>query len=152
MAAIAVVLLLPNDEARIRRCFERLRKHATKEPGETPISMARDLTGLRALFTDPCTVEAPTVGVSGSLSRHEIVELATRFRFEVNVVVISVDGLTIDVADGNRATARFVGSAAGQLATGEPFGETHDVECVLTKVGGQWLLSECRVMDDIVDE
>jgi hypothetical protein len=144
---VVVVRLFPSEEKKARRQFALLSKCVSKGSRENPITTASKVQKLRALLAENCSLKTHIPEFSGSFTGQELSSLIAQARLQFSNLSAKFYDVEIDFPEEEMATATLTVNVAGTMADGVRIDETHELECVLKKIEGKWLFSECQVVE-----
>lgn len=143
----AVIYFFPTDSKRIKKQFKALEQWAAKEGEENQLVLGRKIQKLRGLLADSIQVDAPAYEAGGTYDANEIAQRATLGRSRYSKIALKFYDLEVDVLDDQTAKVIATGRLTGTSAEGEKLSETHEVDCLLQKVEGSWLLTDVKLVD-----
>lgn len=136
----------PTRERQVKRQLKSLAGWASKAKDEGALAMAQRAGEANRYFAASCTWKAEAYNVSGRFTPEEIsrMALAARYRLEK----ISVRFYDVHVAFPAKDTADVDATVRiqGRSRDGDTINETHEVEGVLKKTDGRWLLEDVTVV------
>jgi hypothetical protein len=154
LAVLAVVTSIANsacflqtEEKKVKKQFRHLSEWASKERGETPITMAQRAQKIGTLFLDPCEFKTHIEPFSEALTPDEISSYAMRGRSLFTVLDLVFYDMKIDLSEERVAKVTVTVKATGRLKDGENIKEIHELECLLKKNEGGWLFSRFEVVE-----
>ena len=143
----AVIYFFPTDSRRVKKQFRALEQWAAKEGEENQLVMGRKIQKLRSVLADSVQVDAPAYEAGGTYDASEIAQRSTLGRSRYSTISLKFYDLEVDILDEQSAKVIATGRLTGTSAEGEKLSETHEVECLLQKVEGKWLLTDVNLVD-----
>ena len=143
IGGVAWFLLRPNEEGKIRKRFQELRRTVDKSAvaEEQEGHAAVKLLTLNNLFTEQVEIRLPGLPENGILSNAELCSFIMNGRRVCTSIDIFVNGLEIEI-DGDTATCRCSATATIQFH-GETYKDRYEVQVGLVKQGRTWRFSSC---------
>ena len=142
-----VFYFFSTDSRRVKKQFRALEQWAAKEGEENQLVLGCKIQKLRALLAGSIQVDAPAYEAGGAYDANEIAQRATLGRSRYSKITLKFYDLEVDILDDQTAKVIATGRLTGTSAEGEKFSETHEVECLLQKVEGSWLLIDVKLVD-----
>lgn len=149
-ATVFLVLLLfcyPTDRRQIKKLFKHLSQWVSKEGQEGPIAMVQLIPEGRKFFADPCELKSDEYGLDESLSPLELAKLAMGARSRFETLSLEFHDLQIGFAEDGQAQVTVTARLTGRGESGEDVQETHEIEGVLQKNEGRWLLTRIKLVE-----
>lgn len=143
----AAIYFFPSEEKRIKKQFSSLSEWISKEPDEKKLTMATKRQNIMSVFAKTCKFEAPAAEVSGTHSPDEIATKAIMARSRFATLSLKFYDLEVDFPQEGMAKVIATAKLTGSATDGEAIEETHEIECVLQKTEGDWLISEVEVVE-----
>jgi len=143
----AFIHFSPSEERKVRKQFGLLSGWASKAQGETPLIMAQKTRKIGTLFAENCGLEVPLYSISGNLTRDEIIGYAARGRLLFSELSLRFYDLTVSFPEEGIAKVSSTARLTGKLNVGENVDETHELQCVLKKIGKRWFFSHMEVVE-----
>lgn len=151
---VAIYLLLPSDERRVRACVEALAAALATPPNEPDLARLTRVAGLRRYFTDAAAVYFADEAHQPVRGRDAIVALVGQSLPMLGPFAVHLDNVRIAIRDGSTvADVHLDGRLVSADGKSEPVViDARSVGLTLAKVGRAWLVSSARVMhqDDAV--
>lgn len=147
LGALTLLLLPQSEEGKVKKQFTLLSKYLSKEPGESPITMAHNLRMLTTFLSETCGLQIPAYSISGNCTAEEITAYAARARAQFSRLSVEFLDLKVRFPEKNTANATLTARATGTSALGESVNEVHELECVLKKTEKKWLLSDVEMVE-----
>jgi hypothetical protein len=144
--AVVLISVIQSDEHRIKRAFGSLAKWASKEEGESNLTMVQKTRSIGSLCAKTCHIEAPETTFSGAYSSQQIAALAARTRIPFTSLSLRFDDLHIELLEKGWATVRATAQLEGIRKRGERLDDTRELECRLQKVEGKWLFTHFELV------
>jgi hypothetical protein len=137
----------PSAERSVKRPFHSLAKWVSKEPGETTFAMARKTQSLGKLFVENCGFKASIISFSGHYSPAEISSYAAQARLHFSQLSLKFHDFEIEFPEKETATVTVTARVRGTSRDGEPMDEVQELHCLLKKTEGEWLFTDCEVVE-----
>jgi hypothetical protein len=147
VAIVAVVYFFPTETRRIKRQFTSFAKWVEKTPEESNLSMVSKLNWIKMAFAETCRFRDPAHDFSGEYPREEIVRQAAGARAHFSKLTLKFADLAVTFPQADIANVTTTATATGISTEGDAFEETHELECILQKIEGNWLLTEVTVVE-----
>ncbi len=148
VAGIGVALyLFPSEEKKVKKQFRLLAEWVSKEPGESPITMAYKIKNIGTLFDETCEFNIPTYSFSGTYTLQEISSYASTVRLSLSQLDLKFYDLVILFPDKGIAKVTLTAKVTGKSGSGETLNEAHEVESLLKKIEKKWLFSKFEVVE-----
>ncbi len=148
LAAISVALyLFPSEEKKVKKQFGLLSEWVSKEPGESPITMAYKIKNIGTLFDGTCEFKIPAYSFSGSYTREEISSYAGSGRLSFSQLDLKFYDFVIAFPDKGIAKVTLTAKVRGKSSSGEYIDEAHELGSVLKKIEKKWLFSKFEVVE-----
>jgi len=144
---IAVVYLFPTDTRRVKRQFTTLANAVSKTPAESNLSMVSKLNQIKLALAVTCRFSDPAHEVSGAYPREEIVQRAAGARAHFSKLGLKFADLHVTFPQVGIATVTTTATVTGTATEGDAFNEVHELECILQKSEGNWLVTEVTVVE-----
>jgi hypothetical protein len=145
-AGAAALMLSRGEKKRIAKRLAQLADVVSKERGDTALKVAFRVQKLPEFFDKPVRLHTKVYHMGGTLSPTEIASEIMRARAMFNTLTLDFHDAEIEIADKTTARLRVTARVTGQLSTREAVDEVQELDCVLRKVDGRWLFSECRAV------
>ena len=144
---VVLIYVLQGEEHKIQRAFSSLAKWASKEEGETNLTMVQKTRSIGSLCEKACHIKAPGTTFSGTYSSQQISALAARARTPFTRLEVRFDDLHIELMGEDGATVRVTAQLMGIRKRGERVDDTRELECRLQKVEGTWLFTHFELIE-----
>jgi len=145
-AGASALLLSGGEKKRIEKRLTQLAGTVSKERGDTALNVALRVQRLPEFFDKPVRLHTQVYHMGGTLSPTEVASEIMRARAMFNTLKLDFYDVDIDVADRTSARLRLTARVTGRLSTSEAIDEVRELECLLRKVDGEWVFSECRAV------
>ena len=143
----ATVFFFPSEDKKVKKQFALLSEWISKDPNESPLTMARKVKNLGTLFAENFELKEPVHPLSGSYTREEITNIALRGRAHFFDLALKFYDLDISFPEEGVARVTVTGRLTGKSSSGEQMDETRELECLLRKIENQWLFSQLEVVE-----
>ena len=147
LAIVVWVYLVQSDTKKIKKQFDSLSKLVSKEPGENPITMATKAKNIATLFAETCELTNPIDGLTETYTPAEMSSYAANSRIAFAELSLNFFDLNVEFPETGLARVTLTGNLKGRLMSGNIIDETREVQCVLKKIGRNWLFSEIEVVE-----
>ncbi len=147
LGILAIWRLFPDEEKKVRKQFDHLAEYASKAGDENPLATASKIKKVVSLFTDPCEVEIPFYSLAGKYNHQEIGVYAAGARSRFAELSFRFDDFTVLFPEKDIAEVQVTGRLTGKQINGEWAHETRELQCLLKKIEGQWLLGRFSVVE-----
>jgi hypothetical protein len=147
LAVVAWVYLVQSDTKKIKKQFDSLSKQVSKEKGENPIAIASKAKTIATLFAETCELSDPISGLPATYTPGEMASYAANNRIAFSELSLTFYDFNIEFSETGLARVTLTGSLKGRLMNGNIVDETREVQCVLKKVGRNWLFSKIEVIE-----
>ena len=144
---VIVIRLLPSEEKRVARQFERFSAWASKDRDEKPLKTTEKIQGLRSLFADPCEVRTDVDSFGGWYSPEQIVSYAMRARGYFAEASLTFHDVSVEIPEGDRALVMLTARLKGISVVEERVNEVRELECELHKTANRWLFNRIVVVE-----
>ena len=144
---VMVVRLLPSEEKRVSRQFERLSRWASKDRDEKPLEMTEKIQGLRSLFANTCELRTDMESLGGEYTPEQIASYAMQARAYFVEVSLTFHDVSVMIPEADRAVAALTARLQGRSIAEEQIREVRELECELRKIGTGWLFSKIVVVE-----
>lgn len=144
---VLVMRLLPSEEKRVVRQFDRFSSWASKDQDEKPLKMTENIQKLKSLFADQCELRTDMESLGGQYSPEQIASYAMQARAYFVEVSLSFHDISVEIQEGDRAVVRLTARLQGDSVAEEKVGEVRELECELQKIGGTWLFKKIMVVE-----
>ncbi len=134
-----------HDDVAIRQQFAALATNINKAADEPPLLALQKAKTIGNFFTDPCYLEIKALSFKGSYKRQEIAERAAMARAAFADIAFDFYDLRLKI-EGETTQAIVTGRLTGKTTGGNATDETHEVEAILQKKEGVWLLSKAVII------
>lgn len=147
LAIVAWVYFVQSDTKKLRKQFDSLSKLVSKELGENPITMATKAKTIATLFAETCELTDPIDGLVETYTPAEMSSYAANSRIAFAELSLKFFDLHVEFPEKGLARVTLTGNLKGKLMSGNIVDETREVQCVLKKIGRQWLFSQIEVVE-----
>jgi hypothetical protein len=147
LAIVAWVYLVQSDTKKVKKQFDSLSKQVSKERGENPIAMASKAKNIATLFAETCELNDPISGLPAVYTPGEMASYAANSRIAFSELSLKFYDFNIEFPETGLARVALTGNLRGRLMNGNIVDETREVQCVLKKIGRNWLFSEIEVVE-----
>ncbi len=142
-----VLYLFPSEEKKVRKQFRLLAEWVSKEPGESPMTMAYKINNIGGLFDGVCQFNIPASSFSGTYMREEISAYVSSGRLSLSQLDLKFYDLDITFPEEGVAKVTLTARVTGKSSRGESLDEAHELESVLKKVEKKWLFSKFEAVE-----
>ena len=139
--------LFQSDSKKIKKRLHVLSTLVSKEPGENPITMATKAKTITTLFAETCQLTDPIDGLVETYTPAEMSSYAANSRIAFAELSLKFFDLNAEFPEKGLARVTLTGNLKGKLMSGNIVDETREVQCVLKKIGRQWLFSQIEVVE-----
>lgn len=136
-----------SEEAKVKKQFDLLSKWITKDSAENKLVTASRVNNIKTLFAENCHIEAPAYSVSRNYKPQDISSIALMILSQYSKLSLRFYDIEINIPEKASAYAVLTAKLSGKLTTGEYADEIHELECSLSKIEDDWLLSEIKIVD-----
>ena len=147
LSVLAVLILLPSEEKKVRKQFKALSNVVSKEPGESVFTTARKAKEIVPLFDENCELIMPADSVSAYFSRGEITSYVIRGRTQFSDLSLTFVDLSITFPDRGTAKVVLTAKLKGNVVNGDRMDETREVKSTLKKIERKWLFTAFEVVE-----
>ena len=147
LALIAGYVFFQSDTKRVKKQFAHLSDLVSKEPNESPFTLARKIQDLGKLFAQSCELIIPIDAISASFGPQEITGYATRGRASFSELTLKFYDLSVEFPEKRTARVRLTASLTGKMGGGDKMDDTREVQCLLKKIGNRWLFTKLEVIE-----
>jgi hypothetical protein len=144
---VAVLIVFPSEEKKVKKQFNLLAAWVSKSPEENTFIMLQKMKNIGTLFDEHCELKAPDQSLSGSYTREEISTYAANARSHFSQLDLKFYDLHIIFPEGGITKVTLTSRLTGRSTAGELMDETRELECVLKKIETKWLFSEIEVVE-----
>jgi hypothetical protein len=146
VTTIALYLLLPSDEKKIRENLDSLAEYCSSPSKETAIPALKKVMLAGKLCTDPCRVQVQSFDIAHDFSKKEFTDhilmlkkmtLDTHFSFHNTIIEFPMDGKA-DIL----STVRLDGKTKDNRFT-----DAYELNIQAKKINGDWLFSSFIVVE-----
>lgn len=141
------VFLFPSEEKKVKKQFALLSEWISKDPNESPLTMAHRVKNIGTLFAENCELREPVHPLSGSYTREEITSIALRGRAHFSNLSLAFYDLNISFPGEGVAKVIVTGKLTGKSSSGEQMDEVRELECLLKKIENKWLFNQFKVVE-----
>jgi len=135
------------EQRRVRARFEALAQWVDKAPDELPLEKVGKARAVGTLFADPCRFEIQAYEISAEVGLEQLAGLALQGRERFASLELKFYDLEIAFPEKGQARATATARLTGTKVGGDPVGETHEVECALTKTDEGWRFSRITAVE-----
>jgi hypothetical protein len=146
LGVLAVLILFPSEEKKVRKQFKTLSNVVSKETGENVFTTARKAQQIVPLFDENCELIIPADSVSAYFSRGEITSYVIRGRAQFSDLSLTFVDLSITFPERGTANVVLTAKLKGKIVNGDRMDETHEVQSTLKKINRKWLLAAFEVV------
>ena len=147
VAGLAVWVLAPSEEGRVRRQLDALAESASVEPGESALIRAARAARVGSYFTDQVRLDLgePYRPVAG---RDALTGLAAAIRLPTGGIRVEIARADVTLDEtGSRATVEMTAEVeSSSSGGGERMLDGRDFLVRFVKVDGEWLIEELRAI------
>jgi ketosteroid isomerase-like protein len=136
----------PTRERQVKRQLKSLAGWVSKEKDEGALAMAQRVGEANRYFAPSCTWKAEGYNLSGRFTPEDISRMAFAARSRADHVSLKLYDVHVDFPAKDTAHVDATARLSGESKSGDAINETHEVECVLKKTDGRWLLEEVTVV------
>ena len=147
LGVLAVLILFPSEEKKVRKQFKTLSNVVSKETGENVFTMARKAQQIAPLFDENCELIIPADSVSAYFSPGEIASYVIRGRAQFSDLSLTFVDLSITFPERGTANVVLTAKLKGKIVNGDRMDETHEVQSTLKKINRKWLLAAFEVVE-----
>ena len=144
---LAALLYFPSEEKKVKKQFVFLSEHVSKDPSESPLTMANKIRGIQSLFAEHCDFKVPDYSLSDLYTREEISGIALRGRAHFSNLSLKFNDLKVSFPEKGVARVNMTGRLTGTTVYGEQVDETREMHWLLKKVEKKWLFSRFEVIE-----
>lgn len=146
LAAWGIYYFFPSRTRQVKRQLKAVEHWIDKDGPEGNLTIAREASEAADFFAPECAWDAPAYDLNGSFTVRD----AARYYFAARDRFSSLSVRFYDVAvafpSKNAADVTATVRITGVLKGGGDVGETHEIQCRLTKTGGTWLIDRVTVV------
>jgi hypothetical protein len=147
LGVLAVLILLPSEEKKVRKQSKALSNMVSKKPGENVFTTARKAQELVPLFDENCELIMPADSVSAYFSRGEIASDVIRGRTRFSDLSLTFADLSITFPERGIAKVVLTAKLKGKGVNGDRVDETREVQSTLKKIKRKWLFAAFEVVE-----
>jgi hypothetical protein len=147
LGVLAVLILLPSEERKVKKQFKALSNVVSKEPGESVFTTARKAQEIVPLFDENCELIMPVDSVSAYFSRGEITSYVIRGRSRFSDISLRFVDLSITFPERGTAKVALTAKLSGKAVNGDRLDETREVKSTLKKIKRKWLFAAFEVVE-----
>ena len=147
LGVLAVLLLLPSEERKVKKQFMALSNVVSKEPGESVFTTARKAQEIVPLFDENCELIMPADSVSAYFSRGEITSYVIRGRTQFSDLSLTFVDLSITFPERGTAKVVLTAKLKGKVVNGDWMDETREVQSTLKKIKRKWFFATFEVVE-----
>ena len=143
---VAAWMLFQTEERRIGRQLDELAEAVSVEADETDLVRLATAARVGRFFTEDATIEVgdPYPPLSG---RDAVLAAAARARTVLRPMTVELDDVEVAVADDGTARATTAATLSFRHPqSGQPTTDARDLELVLRKVEGVWLIASAKAL------
>lgn len=144
---VAVLIVFPSEEKKVKKQFNLLAAWVSKSPEENTFIMLQKMKNIGTLFDEHCELKAPDQSLSGSYAREEISTYAANARSHFSQLDLKFYDFHVVFPEEGIAKITLTSRLTGRSASGEQLDETRELECVLKKIDQKYLFSEIDVVE-----
>lgn len=141
-----VFYLLPDEEKQVRKQLNLLEQLASKQAKETGLQSIKKAAQISSLFTDPCRLKVERLDFEGEFIRKEVINHIQIARNSFSQVNVQFHDITIEFPNKTTANVIMTLQLTGKNG-GENWADTHEIDAGMIKNEGDWLLSECTLIE-----
>jgi len=144
-----VIALIPNEERRVRKTFERVAELIDKEPDEPMLATAAKARGLGDLTTQSFHLEAREIGMNQKFDPDTVAQCAAMMRAHERHIAVTFSDLSVDFPAEKDHVAQVLGNVKidADHNLGFKGKEARTFEATLKKDAetGTWKFSQVKV-------
>jgi len=146
-AVVIVIRVLPSEEKRVARQFDRFSGWASKNRNEKPLEMTAKIQGLRSLFAEQCELRTGVESLGGQYTPEQVASYAMRARAYFAEASLTFHDIDVEIQQNDRAVVTLTARLRGRSVSEEDVGEVRELECEMRKISGTWLFSKIEVVE-----
>jgi hypothetical protein len=144
---LVALIFWQSEEAKIRKQFEFIAEKFEKTPGESPIMAAAKANQIREVSAERCRVDAPAYSAPRDILSDELPGIFARIRSEYSAISLTFHDFVIEFPEQDTAKVNVTVIMEGELASGDPIEDFHELECILEKIDEVWRFKEVEVVE-----
>lgn len=137
----------PTRTRQIKRRFKALASSIDKDGPEGNLAQLQQAAGVAKFFADPCAFESDYYRLSGSFSRRKIAGYCFEGRSRMRRLSLKFYDLNVEFPKKHTASVEATLRMTGQTTTGEKVAETHEINCKMKKIDGDWRFVRIKLVE-----